>query len=144
MALTPEQKQANKEARRIRDRAHRERCDAREAAKKDGLGDIADSEIMLRLHAAQTEEKELMRDRDYELAGLDREIARLKARRETIAAEWHAKWGVVREQVRAAWNEKNAAEAALEQRLDERFPDLIGDARWSAPIWDERRKALSA
>lgn len=135
MALTAEQKEANKAARKARDKAWRERCKLREAAEKAGRAEIETREFMARYAEANGKETEAEQARDTELAAIDREIARLRAERDRVADVWREAMAVHRKAASAAWDEKMAADRELERQLNEQFPDLTGGARWSAACW---------
>ncbi|PWC96981.1 hypothetical protein [Azospirillum sp. TSO5] len=135
MALTAEQKEANKAARKARDKAWRGRCKLRDAAKAAGEAEIEASEFMARYAEANGKEAIAQQGRDAELERIDREIARLKEERERVAAVWREELAVHRKSASAAWDEKMAADRDLERRLDEQFPDLTGGARYYAASW---------
>lgn len=135
MALTAEQKEANKTARKARDKAWRERCKLRDAAEAAGKAEIEAGDAMARYRAASAEADALEAAYRQACEETRRIIAEVKAQREAIENEAMRRWHDAGKPASAAWGEKMAADRDLERRLNEQFPDLTGHARWSAASW---------
>lgn len=134
MSLTEQQKTERREATLARDRAHRARQkqirEAEEAAREELLalraaGEALDAKLDVLLSAVEQERKELNRqieDIKLQIANL-RDMAGLSDLQDQRDNAW------------AAWRKK---ENELLDEIRSRFPDMAGDARWSAAVWGHR------
>ena len=91
--------------------------------------------IIERLDAARSAEEDIRFEETKAVAEIDREISALQTKREILRDCYREKYQAARQVTRAIYDEKNASEKALGRSLDEKFPDLVGQARWSAAVW---------
>ena len=142
MVLSKIEKDRNKAARNVRDRAHRERCDAYEKD-LDGIEravDVVDLRAAAEaLDAQATAAFERMREQEQ---AYREQIAAIETRIQALRAD-HAASGI-RERRSAAFDALHARTSALKRAVDDRYPDLGGPARWSAAAWTPPQDVLDA
>lgn len=140
MALSPEQKAANKEWQKVRDRAYRARY--KEVSSFEAMEEARlDSEFGPKIDAACAAEDALRNERNAKLADIDRQIAELTRKKHDIAQEYEHPIAVARGGTSALVNERNRLRSEVMRRLAEQFPDMAGSGRWSAACWGETEYA---
>jgi hypothetical protein len=141
MAMTPEQKAANREARRERDRAWRARYKARGEVEARGLAEI-EQQFGPSIEAADRKAEEALRVRNEAISVKRREVARLEQELKDFAESSGHELEEVRKPLHDLCDLKRSAVKLLETDLDRQFPDLVGSARWSAAAWSSPRRPL--
>jgi hypothetical protein len=136
MALTEQQKTERREAILARDRAHRARQkqmnEAEESARNSeelralrAAGEALDAKLEVLLSVIEQKRTELER----QIEAIKLQIANLRD------AEGRA---VLQDQRDDAWRAWRCKEDELLSEVRLRFPDMVGDARWSAAAWGRR------
>lgn len=139
MALTPEQKQANKEARWIRDSAFRARTLELEKAKQ--AIDVASlNEAVLKANAAQDE---ALFKRNEEERLIQAQIAELQDKLNGVRATYQSMWGKLRDERTAAYDAMREEHKRQEDVIFQSFKDLddrdidrfrsVNSANWVPP-----------
>src|SRR5262245_36177196 len=123
MALTAAQKVERKEARKLRDRAYRERYNARKADEDAGNKTIAQEWDPL-LDAVRAQEDSAIAVKDAELAEIERQLGVLQDRKRSLLDERDATFAPFRAERDRLWAQKNLAQKALEVALNAKYPDL--------------------
>lgn len=139
MALSAEEKERRKAERRTRDAAHRKRRKLRDAAEQAGLAEIDATGLLERMKAAHKASEMIMENRRAAFRDAARKIDEIRAELAVTEAALDVEYAAFRAVEISLWAEKNAAEKALDARLDHQFPDLVGSAKWSAACWDSSK-----
>lgn len=134
MTLTSEQKAANKEAQKRRNRAYRTRRNEVQAFEDQGEA-IVESEFAPATRVAEEAEESLRANLTAEIMEIERQILALKARQDEIRFEYAPKLEEARRATSAAFDMVRKAKAAVRLSSEERFPDMLGNSRWSAAAW---------
>lgn len=134
MALTDEEKAKRKAAQKARDaawRARRKLRDAREAELRRGEYE--------RLGMLVVEAREEETARIADLYAWERawaaELDALRAQHQILRQRQEAAIAERRQTTSTLCAQRNAEEERLRRQIETEFPDLRGDARWSATCW---------
>lgn len=142
MALTEQQKAANKAAKSVRDKAHRARyklvfaeldaiatlpqvTEARNAAEESYR------EVKRYIRILEAKESELQKL----IAVIKEQIAKLKQDPEI---------DILRKRSYDAWDKVRELSIIAEKAVDAKFPDMVGDARYHATCWKAPEDVLRA
>lgn len=143
MAMSQEQKDANKAVRRIRDRLYHQRYRALTNAERTAEAEIVER-FAERIGAADEMYQALEADRTRALAEIDQQIAALQERRNSVKVDFGERLDMASKVRSAAYNDRIQATSAAEKAAREPYPDMSGSARWSAAAWGETEFAKAA
>lgn len=131
--LTPEQKEANKAAQRVRDRAFAARRREYNAA-LNAAKDVAESsEFAQRRSVAGDELEREIQNRIEAIRSIDREIAELEEKKIRVRAQYELSIQPKLQARDAAWDAFRNHANALEQQVLDQYPDMAGV--WSVGGW---------
>lgn len=135
MALTDLQKAQNKAESEVRRRAHT----ARRRQYREAVTAIdTDAEVQaLRAaaDAAQAREEEAFNRRRQRIAALQEQIVALQAEMESLQRGGDTALAEARVQSRSANDAWRELKQRKERDVDQRFPDMQGQAEWYAALW---------
>lgn len=135
MALTEEQKRQNKAARAVKLKAYSARRCALRAAEDaaENLPEVLQARDELDAEKANT--KFVLVTHDKRIAELQDQLASIQQQIAQARTERDAAFGVARECEHTAWKKWNVLEKTELAKVHAQFPDLDGEARWSAAAW---------
>lgn len=142
MALTPEEKVRRKEVQNARDRAHRARKKERDAVEKRLEAEHKASNATRRFDTACAARDQADEDLKAALDEIDEQIKALVLKKEEVRQQFAPRRQAALVEINEAWKAMDAERRSIELRLDEMFPDLAGDALWSAFCWGAKCKKL--
>jgi hypothetical protein len=134
MALSPDQKAANKRLNAARSRAYTARGAEFRNIRTKGLAAI-EQRLGPAIRSAMESMDAIIAERGVTDRDLLRQIRELEARRVALRSEADPALEAARTARDAASQEKRRAEQLFEAELGERFPDMTGDARFSEALW---------
>lgn len=142
MRMTDEQRDKKGAERRERERAWRARYKERAAAEETMKAKTAawfDPE-----YAAATALLDAVFDDERVIVQhLERQIAELRERINVLRAHYIDQRKGAHDAIRALADRHMVELKAIEDALDEQFPDMKGEARWSPAVWERRRKGCA-
>lgn len=132
--LTPEQREARKRATSARNKAHTAR--RRElAAVEDPIKEALEAEHNARAQPLRDAEALLELEYQASVADIDKQIAKLQARKQLETENMHRARATLRVPLDQSYQEMRNGLRALAERMDTEFPDIKGHARYSAACW---------
>lgn len=134
MALSVEEKDRRRQVRNDRNRAHSARMREFDVAERVGKRDI-EAKFAPELAPAEIAVQDAESAHATELENIDRQIAALQAKRQALVEEGRARYRTARGVVTEIWDRKREDLSVLDVELGKQFPDLAGQARWSAVAW---------
>lgn len=134
--LTDEEKALRKAATSLRNKAHGVRV--REfRARTDEAVAVVHARNAPHIEHAERRSEEAMKAHQELLADFDRRIAELKEQRDAALKEGQEAYAPLRKARSDAYDRRRAEEKEAQDAVLERYPDLKGDALYTAPCWKE-------
>ena len=134
MPLSADEKERRRLATNARNRAYSVRRNERRLDETAGITKIATA-LAEKIASATATENAVLSNRDAALREIDQQIIELRLRRDRVSDSYNQEYQSARNATIAVYAEKHAAEKILEQSLNRKFPDLTGEAQWSASSW---------